>query len=107
MTSGGGAIYRNVTSGSGGILSIDNCTFINNTFPIYGGAIYNSASRITINNTIFTNNREINCGTVYSHSDVPNLVIINCIFNRNSAYASSGSSIYGWSNIFKWPYFCF
>ncbi|MDD6047982.1 MAG: Ig-like domain repeat protein, partial [Methanobrevibacter ruminantium] len=91
----GGAIYsarnRNVT------LTIDNCTFRNNTAGpnrgTRGGAIYLRAPReLIINNSRFENNSAYYGGAIYGER----YIIDNCNFTDNKA-SFSGSAIYSYT----------
>ena len=77
----GGAIY---CSENAEVLTVDNCTFINNTATSSGGAIYSNAyyDMGSITNSKFINNSAPNTGVIYNYGN--NGVIDNCIFINNS-----------------------
>jgi len=84
-------IFRNGLSGYGAAVytsseyvSIDNCTFINNTASSSGGAIYSYAynNMGSIINSRFINNSATGAGVIYNYGY--NGVIDNCIFVNNS-----------------------
>ena len=74
---------------SNGILSLNDCNFINNEGE-YGNSIYSYFSEITITNCVFSNNISKISGAIYSHNS--NLYIANSLFGEN--IASYGSTIY-------------
>ncbi len=104
--------YRNnCTIYSEGVLTVNNCEFINNTSwsggaisskgtltinnskftnnkAEYGGAIYSEYGKLIINNSKFTNNKASTGGAIYSY--IGKATITNSEFTRNTAQYSSG-----------------
>ena len=108
----GGAIYLN-----GGILEINDCTFINNTAYDYGGAIacnspIVSSPRVTIKKTKFIDDKSLNDagGAIYLASvtfDAEDLNISNCSATFGGAIAllksySTLKNVYAFNNSAKY-----
>lgn len=89
---------RSVSGGaiaSQGNLTLNDCTFINNSATQYGGAVGYTSGYLTVNNSNFYNNTAtVNGGALASVA--PNLpldmILNNCYFLNNSA--TSGGAIF-------------
>ena len=87
----------------GGILTVNNCTFINNTANgehdgSFGGAIYHWIGTINVSDSLFVNNYARDCGGAIHickgrmHTAYANMTIFNNIFIENEA--KDGGAIY-------------
>lgn len=111
-----GSVALNIASGSDVSLTVENCTFINNTagaigiereqyaqenaLKVYGsrfignnrtngGAIYTQLAYSIIDNCIFINNTAENGGAIYNLYGA--MDVLNCTFQNNSAEERGGS----------------
>lgn len=88
----GGAIY--IDNSYSKSVSIENCTFSNNKAYVDGGAICNNASKLTVTNSTFTENKTTtgNGGAVYSRflPNDPN-EISGSTFTKNEAALDGGA----------------
>lgn len=83
---GGGAIYND----SSGTLTINNCTFLNNSAP-NGGAIYNKSGRTTvINNSTFSGNSATTKGGAIYNENLGTVTINNSTLSGNLAATTGG-----------------
>ena len=73
----GGAIYSKGTND----FNVDNCTFVNNSAEVYGGALIIENNAI-VNSSIFKNNSALAAGAIFS-KDM--LIISDSLFNENTA----------------------
>jgi predicted outer membrane repeat protein len=89
-TYGGGGIYLNNNNNPS---NIKNCNFTNNNVDAYnGGAIFNSNSKLNIENSIFKNNHAYFGGTIYnSLFGAKTTNIKNSIFESNNCGANGGA----------------
>lgn len=68
------------------VLTVNNCTFENNTNASFGGAIYSLNSDVTVENSVFSRNSADQGGSVYLNSDkIRRASFDNCRFLYNSA----------------------
>ena len=74
---GGGALYPN-----GGIHSVWNSTFTNNSADT-GGAIHSNATSVTVNNSTFVGNSATNHGAIDSRVGI--VIVNNSTFSGNTA----------------------
>lgn len=99
------AFYNN-TSKNGGVtrteatteLNVDNSQFISNSATSNGGVHYlsNTVNVIDIDNSIYTGNRAVNGGVLYSNGGALN--ITNSFFDSNEA-TQAGGSVYNKGNL--------
>jgi predicted outer membrane repeat protein len=84
-----------------GNLTVTNSTFLNNSSPDGGGAIFSeSVNNITVTNSIFSNNStELGGGAIFNNTS--NLTVTNSIFSNNSSQYSDlgGGAILSYSNL--------
>ena len=86
---GGGAIY---TGSNARNTNVYDCTFINNTAPHFGGAIYSQGTNLTIGGCDFVENKApTNDGGAIYVNNISS-IISNCSFIENSA--NHGGAIY-------------
>ena len=83
----GGAIHN------GYMLSVENCTFINNTAkspsgPWYGGAIYSHNKFSVVNSKFINNYAQSSGGAIHTNYC---LSVVNCEFINNSARGNGGA----------------
>ncbi|KYQ90697.1 hypothetical protein DLAC_09331 [Tieghemostelium lacteum] len=72
----------------GGILTIDNCTFIGN-IGTYCGVFYANLAIVTITNTIMNGNRGDVCGA-FATDDVKKLTVMDSTFQENYSNYAGG-----------------
>jgi predicted outer membrane repeat protein len=82
--SGGGLFNNN------GNVTIDSCTFANNSAGIFGGAISNGSTLLVLNSTFAGNHSGTTSGAIYAGG---NVVVANSTFAANTA-SSNGGAIY-------------
>lgn len=82
-----------ITNDGNNTVTIDKCTFINNTSDGtgVGGAICNYYGVFTITNSVFTSNFAISAGAIYSYRG--GLNVTNCTFKNNNATVNGGAII--------------
>ena len=73
----GGAIYSKGTTG----FDIDNCTFVNNSAEVYGGAVALENPSL-VNGSVFENNSALAAGAVFSNDE---LAVFDSLFDQNTA----------------------
>ncbi|MCQ2971920.1 MAG: hypothetical protein MJ209_01280, partial [archaeon] len=78
-----------ITFSDGNNLLIDNCSFVNNSFPQYGGALLLRGNNVVANHCVFYNN-EASLGGAIQSSGINNTVV-NSIFDGNKA--TNGQSV--------------
>lgn len=90
----GGGIYNNFN----GSVTITNSTFSGNSGWSYGGAIYNNAGKLTVTDSIFSNNSSPSGyigggGGIYN--EYGTVTVTNTVFSDNTVggYASTGGGI--------------
>ena len=93
----GGAIYSPGSIyfagyGMPSYLTLDNCSFINNS-AVYGGSIYHKNGVTTIKNSRFYDSHSKLYGGVLA-TDGGSISIENCIFNDCTAQGDAGGAIY-------------
>ena len=74
-----------------GTLTVNNCTFTNN-HALEGGAIYNNGGTLTVTDSTFTGNTATSGGTIYNNGGSI-LTIISSSFTNNTA-TDNGGAIY-------------
>lgn len=73
----GGAIYSKGTTG----FDIDNCTFVNNSAGVYGGAVALENPSL-VNGSVFENNSALAAGAIFSNDE---LAVFDSLFDQNTA----------------------
>ena len=90
----GGAIYTSYRDdGEKYLISLDNCSFINNNAE-YGGAIYIDGGFLEINKCFFINNHAYNYGGAIAISFADKITIKKSQFINNNALNDAGGAIY-------------
>ena len=88
--------YNSVVYINGGTVTMDTCSFVNNTSSNYGGAITLYSGTLTVSNSEFANNSTSSTtgspygGAIYVRNGTLNLSSTNFLYNA----ASSGGAIY-------------
>ncbi len=88
----GGAIYSTNGSGSGSVLLVENSAFIDNTATSSGGAIYFGQGSATVSNSTFYNNTAVNGAAITSGSGYAMTINSNTFAHNTTAGATIRSS---------------
>ena len=89
-TDGGAIDADDVNFILSGVLTLNNCTLTNNTAPMGGGgAISNQFGSLIVNNSTFINNSASSGGSIWSYSDISNIMGSN--FVNNTVFAGGGA----------------
>ena len=89
---GGGAVYAELPAGA--VLTIAHCLFLHNTAQYYGGALFNTAGTVQIDDSTFSNNTASNSGgAIHDDSGIVNLNR-STLFSNNTMQGEGGAGIY-------------